>query len=143
MSEDPSDPDQYSEKEPSQRGATSSGSKNKEIIVDPEKYEKRKELYLRNEQAAIEEFCRKYNIPIGNWDQMYEKAKERLKLGQTRTASERKELKDREIKVNPENLQTIAAANTIIEEIGKVNPPKRLEPGRIKPSSLQEQETTR
>lgn len=133
--------------------------KEKEIKVNPENIGPMKEKLWREELHDVEEYCRKNNLPLEQGKEMVEKlfekypggekapevlkaglkrSEERVKLGQTRTASERKELKDREIKVNPEQAPTIAVVQEVMHEIAAKAPEGHPSlTGRVKPSSQQ------
>lgn len=120
---------------PRSKGDDMPAPEDPDIKTEPENIDKIKEKHLREDQALIEEYCRKYNIPVGDVVKMLENAKERMRLGQARTASERKDLKDRELKINPENIQTIVACQETIRDLGL--PPGEVPPslaGRVKPS---------
>lgn len=108
-------------------------NKNNNIKRDMYNLDKVAEKKMREDMAAITDYCIKHGIPVGDEKAMLEVAKEKLRLGQSRKApADEKDIKDRTVLVNPKDPKTIAIEESVKEAFRSQPTPRSLEPGRVK-----------
>lgn len=106
-------------------------SKKSNIIRDASNKDKIVLKKLREEEAAVKEYCEKHGILVGDWSAMLENAKQRLNLQESRRGDE-VTLKDHTIIINPRDEKTIAVQQSVEAAFRTPSTPPPLERGRVK-----------